>query len=82
MVVHYIFKYTWIIRWQKTSDQYRFNFYHPLAWLVLLFIAFNVGLFEGLRTMFNTIKDVVKDAAVPLPTPASPQEPTKTPKLG
>lgn len=75
MILHYIFKYTWVIRTDKAGG-YRFNLANPLGWMILLLIAMFVGIYDGAKSMVDTIRMVVKDTQqTGVPKPQHPQPP-------
>jgi hypothetical protein len=69
-----IFKYTWITR-NVGENEYRFNFYNPLAWCVLFLTAIGTGIVTGIKTVVDTVVTVIAESQQP---PATAQKTPKT----
>jgi hypothetical protein len=64
-LIHFTFKYLWIIREytdSKGNKLYKFNLWNPLGYVALTIVATINGIVEGIRTSWILIRETFKDA--------------------
>lgn len=59
--IHKFLKAIWIMRYSKRTQENHFNIYNPVAWCLLIVVAFVVGVYEGLVGAYKAVAYLVKD---------------------